>query len=70
MLTQPPRPPARSMALSLEIARSLGLAITPTRRDASGLFVTERDYGKMHGRDRNKPCPCGSLRKLKKCHGR
>ena len=22
-----------------------------------------------HGRDRNKPCPCGSGRKLKRCHG-
>ncbi|WP_375169666.1 SEC-C domain-containing protein [Marinobacter sp.] len=24
----------------------------------------------MHGRDRNKPCPCGSGKKFKVCHGR
>jgi uncharacterized protein YecA (UPF0149 family) len=42
----------------------------PGERRKSGLFVREVDYGPMAGRDRNKPCPCGSGRKWKCCHGR
>lgn len=42
----------------------------PLKRTASGLFLREADHGTMHGRDRNRPCPCKSGRKWKRCHGR
>lgn len=47
------------------IARAL-----PLKRTASGLLLREANVGEMHGRDRNKPCPCKSGRKWKRCHGR
>ena len=31
--------------------------------------ITDHPMIKMKGADRNKPCPCGSGRKLKRCHG-
>lgn len=40
------------------------------KRTASGLIVREAEYGPTKGRDRNRPCPCGSGRKTKRCHGR
>lgn len=40
------------------------------KRSRSGLIVVEQELGLMHGRDRNKPCPCRSGRKFKRCHGR
>lgn len=42
----------------------------PVKRTPSGLLVRELDVGRVKGRDRNRPCPCGSGRKLKRCHGR
>jgi uncharacterized protein YchJ len=31
--------------------------------------ITAHPMIKMKGAERNKPCPCGSGRKLKHCHG-
>ena len=39
------------------------------RETASGLLIREVTYPQMRGRDRNAPCPCGSGRKFKHCHG-
>jgi uncharacterized protein YecA (UPF0149 family) len=42
-------------------------------RDPKMFRVSVSEYPQgmdsKHGRDRNKPCPCGSGRKLKRCHG-
>lgn len=40
------------------------------KRTTSGLILREVDCGPLKGRDRNRPCPCGSGRKAKHCHGR
>lgn len=51
-----------SMARVVEYPLPFG-ASDPETRTAKSAHVS------MAGRDRNKPCPCGSGKKLKRCHG-
>lgn len=46
------------------------VAAFPTKRGAHGLYIAEVEVPPMKGSDRNKPCPCNSGRKFKRCHGR
>jgi hypothetical protein len=47
-----------------------GRAAAEEKRTRSGIILREADHGQFKGRDRNRPCPCGSGRKVKRCHGR
>lgn len=61
--------PAPSIAVPRRARAALSAAL-PLKRTVSGLILREADYGPMHGRDRNAPCPCKNGRKWKRCHGR
>ncbi len=56
-----------SMAMSMEHAEANALAEESSADDASGIETMRRMEPKV---GRNDPCPCGSGKKYKQCHGR
>jgi hypothetical protein len=51
------------------IQQDLGYFADPVRSRVSGDEFPLQDVAKIHRVGRNDPCPCGSGRKYKKCHG-
>jgi uncharacterized protein YecA (UPF0149 family) len=50
--------------------RAAAATVAPApRADASSLGPLERPVGTVPEVGRNDPCPCGSGKKYKKCHG-
>jgi preprotein translocase subunit SecA len=58
--------PADAGALTMDYAEAAPVIAQPTRQDA----VDPHDPATWRNTPRNAPCPCGSGRKYKQCHGR
>ncbi|MGE3293528.1 MAG: SEC-C metal-binding domain-containing protein, partial [Geminicoccaceae bacterium] len=69
----PPPPPPTLTQVSTPALPSSGSSRVPAAAPAGGVDVLEIDrsdpstWGKV---PRNAPCPCGSGKKFKQCHGR
>lgn len=73
-IAEPTSPPA---TISMVRRGNRVIIQSPSGREQTSIIdtqlyehVTGRPAVKMKGSERNKPCPCGSGQKLKKCHGR
>jgi hypothetical protein len=55
--------------IAFELMESLHDQLEPTATDRQGLFKSTRAVAIPKNTARNAPCPCGSGKKYKKCHG-